>query len=402
MSEKNETQIVLNMSGRTIILVGTAHISKDSVEEVSELIKNEKPDLVCVELDKERYNSMTQNENWEKLDIVKVIREGKGLMLLANLFLASFQRRLGEELGVKPGSEMLSAVETAKSLYIPYDFCDRNIQVTLSRAWAKCGFWSKNKLLATLLASIFTKEKLNESEIENLKKNTEINGMMGELADYLPEIKQTLIDERDMYLAAKIWEGSLRASENKKTIAVVGAGHLSGIQKHLEEFNETHNTEIDLTQIESAPKPGLFAKLSGWILPAIIVACIVVGLVVTNFNTASVMGDVLKWALINGGCAALGSVLALAHPLTILVSFITAPIGTLSPVISVGIFAGIVQAMISRPRVIDAQNITIDIGSIKGVYKNRILKALLVFVTSSIGGMVGNIIAASYLLGSAA
>jgi len=399
MQKKNETRIVLEVSGRTIILVGTAHISKDSVEEVSSLIREENPELVCVELDSERYNSMSQNENWEKLDIVKVIKEGRGLMLLANLFLSSFQRRLGDELGVKPGAEMLCAVETAKSLYIPYILCDRSIQITLSRAWARCGFWSKNKLLAMLFSSIFSKEKLDESEIENLKKNTEINGMMNELAAYLPEIKQTIIDERDMYLAAKIWDGSKSTTGNKKIIAVVGAGHLNGIKKHIEDFNEIHSGHIDLTRLETRPRPGLFSKISNWILPAIIAAFIVIGLIVTDFNYTKALDAIIRWALLNGGFAALGSIIALAHPLTILVSFITAPIATLSPVFSVGIFAGITQAMLNRPRVIDAQNITEDIASLKGLYKNRILKTLLVFLTSSIGGMAGNFIALGNLVG---
>ncbi|MCL2211058.1 MAG: TraB/GumN family protein [Treponema sp.] len=384
----NTTTITLN--GREFKLIGTAHVSRESIEEVRSIICEDKPDMVCVELDQGRYNSITQTDNWEKLDLAKVFKEGKGFLLIANLVLASFQRRLGNELGVKPGEEMKMAVETAKEAGIPNSLCDREVQTTLRRAWAKCGFWSKCKLLASLLASAFSKEKLNEQEIENLKDKNELDGMMGELAEYLPAVKTVLIDERDRYLASKIWTSTPpEDSSPKKITAVVGAGHMKGMVSYLEKLAAGEVT-ADVTELDQIPKPGFLSKAAGLIIPIAIVALIAVGFVGKGADVGFEM--ILRWVLWNGSLAAVGSLAALAHPLAILVSFLGAPLATLNPFIGVGLFSGIVQIYFRKPRVSDVQDLTEDATSLKGIYRNRITKALLVFFLSSFGGMIGNFI----------
>ncbi|MDR0463738.1 MAG: TraB/GumN family protein [Treponema sp.] len=395
------TAITLN--GKTFLLIGTAHVSRDSIEEVKKIITDEKPDIVCVELDQARYNSITQTDSWEKLDLAKVFKEGKGFLLIANLVLASFQRRLGNELGVKPGEEMKVAVETAKEMGIPYSLCDREVHTTLRRAWAGCGLWSKSKLLASLLASAFSNEKLNEQEIENLKNRSELDGMMNELAEYLPPVKAVLIDERDRYLASKIWTSMPLNTEQgapKKIAAVVGAGHMQGMISHLEKI-ASGEKNTDVSELDTIPPPGIFSKAAGFIIPAAIIALIAIGFIGKGADVGIEM--ILRWIIWNGSLAALGSLIALAHPLAILVSLLGAPIATLNPFIGVGIFSGLVQITFRKPRVSDVQNITQDAVNIKGVYKNRITKALLVFFLSSLGGMIGNFIsfpAIAGLLGS--
>jgi pheromone shutdown-related protein TraB len=349
--------------------------------------------MVCIELDSGRFAAMTRQDSWANLDIVKVIREGKGFLLIANLILSGFQHRLGDELGVKPGDDMRAAVNTAEELGIPYSFCDREVQRTLQRAWAKCGFWSKCKLLAGLLSSAFTTEKLSEAEIENLKKQSELDGMMKELADYLPEVKETLIDERDRYLAAKIW---LSAAPEGKTVAIVGAGHLEGLKTHIERIAEG-TEDADVSGIETPPPPGLGGRIAGWIIPAIIVALVAAGFFRAGAGVSIEM--LTRWILWNGSLAAAGALLALAHPFAILVSFLGAPIATLNPFIGVGVFSGVVQALLRRPRVADAENLTESLTSIKGIYKNRITHVLLVFFLSSIGGMIGNFVSIPGLAG---
>ncbi|MDR0383286.1 MAG: TraB/GumN family protein [Spirochaetaceae bacterium] len=387
MGENDSTRIDLRLSGgREIILIGTAHISRESVDEARSVILNEKPGMVCVELDIGRFESMTRKDNWERLDIVKVIREGKGFLLIANLILSSFQYRLGDELGVKPGDEMRSAVEAAEELGVPYSLCDREVQLTLRRAWSKCGFWSKCKLLAGLLSSAFTTEKLSEAEIENLKKQSELDGMMKELADYLPEVKKTLIDERDRYLAAKIWHSSV---PDGKTAAVVGAGHLEGIRERIEKIADGAE-DADVSELETSPTPGPGGRIAAWAIPAIIAALIAAGFFRAGAGVSLEM--LARWALWNGSLAAAGSLLALAHPLAILVSFLGAPIATLSPFIGVGVFSGVTQALLRRPRVVDAESLSESLTSVKGLYSNRITRALLVFFLSSIGGMIGNFV----------
>ena len=386
----NDNITVVTLNNIEFKIIGTAHVSRESIEEVRNIICEEKPDMVCVELDQVRYNSITQNDTWAKLNLAKVFKEGKGFLLIANLVLSSFQRRLGNQVGVKPGEEMKTAIETAKEAGLRYSLCDREVHTTLRRAWAKCGLWSKTKLLASLLASAFTSEKLDEKEIENLKNKNELDGMMGELAEYLPAVKTVLIDERDRYLASKIWTSTPpEDSAPKKIAAVVGAGHMKGMISHLEKLAGGEET-ADVSELDQIPKPGFLSRAAGLIIPAAIVALIAVGFIGKGAGVGFEM--IIRWVLWNGSLAALGSLIALAHPLAILVSLLGAPIATLNPFIGVGLFSGLVQIAMRKPRVADVQNITEDAASLKGIYRNRIIKALLVFFLSSLGGMIGNFI----------
>jgi pheromone shutdown-related protein TraB len=389
----HDTRMTISLNNREIVLIGTAHVSRESINEVEQVIRDEKPGMVCVELDAGRYTSITQQEQWEKLDVVKVFREGKGFLLMANLVLSSFQRRMGKELGVKPGEEMKTAVETAVELGLPYTLCDREISLTLRRAWARCGFLSKCKLLATLLASAFSTEKLNEQEIEDLKNRSELDGMMAELANYLPKVKETLIDERDRYLAAKIWASA--APGAGRVVAVVGAGHMMGIKANMEKIAAGAAGE-DVSELDTIPAGTGISKALGWLFPALIVGLIVAGFFLADPIESLKM--LRRWVLWNGSLAALGAFIALGHPLAILVSFLGAPIATLNPFIGVGLLSGVVEATLRKPRIIDTQTIAEDVGSIKGIYRNRITKALLVFFLSSIGGAIGNFIAVPDLL----
>jgi pheromone shutdown protein TraB len=405
---------------REIILIGTAHVSRESIEEVRRTIRDENPGIVCVELDEGRYHSITQKENWEQLNVSNVFKEGKGFLLIANLVLSGFQRRMGDELGVKPGEEMKTAVETAGEMGIPCYFCDREVQITLRRAWARCGLWNKCKLLASLISGAFSTEKLSEGEVENLKKTGELNGMMAELAQYLPPVKSTLIDERDRYLAARIWQSArggavpramgktgdtattLPASGPLRVAAVVGAGHLEGIKTQLEKLAKgggTGNGEdgADIRELDAIPKRGILSRLAGWIIPLAIAALIAAGFFRSGAEISLTM--LLRWVLLNGSLAALGTIIALGHPLSVLVSFVGAPIATINPFIGVGLFSGLMEASLRKPRVEDAQNISADVSSLRGLYRNRISRALLVFFLSSLGGAVGNFISIPSLAG---
>jgi pheromone shutdown-related protein TraB len=388
---------------REIVLIGTAHVSRESIEEVDRIIREERPNLVCVELDQGRYDSMMGKEKWEHLNVSKIFREGKGFLLIANLVLSGFQRRMGDELGVKPGEEMRTAVQTAEALGIPRYFCDREVQTTLRRAWARCGFWNKCKLLSSLIAGAFSTEKLSETEIENLKQASELDGMMAELAQYLPPVKSTLIDERDRYLAAKIWQSlesqepdSADSESGLRAAVVVGAGHLQGLKAQLEKTAAGEYT-ADTADLEVIPKKSLLSQSASWFVPLIIAALIAAGFFRSGADISLAM--LLRWVLLNGSLAALGTVIALGHPLSALVSFVGAPIATINPFIGVGFFSGIVEATLRKPRVEDAQNITSDVSSIRGLYRNRISRALLVFFLSSIGGMIGNFISIPSLAG---
>ena len=380
-NSQNRTEIKLELNGRKVTLIGTAHVSKESIDQVTESIKNLQPDCVAVELDGKRADSIKNPDKYGQLDIVKVIKRNEGFLLLANLVLASFQRRMGANVGVKPGDEMLGAINTANELNIPTVLADRPIQVTLRRAWAKNSLWGKCKLLAALLSSAFSKEEVSEEEIENLKNGNEMDSMMKELSDFMPVVKEVLIDERNDYLATKIWE-----AEGNNIVAVLGAGHLPGVEEALKKLS-VGEKPCDMEEIDKVPAKTLGGKLLGWTIPAVIVGLIVAGFIYGGAKLGSQM--IVSWVLANAIPAGIGSVIAAAHPLTILVSMVAAPFTSLCPFIGVGFVAGILQAIICKPKVHDMETLQDDVMSLKGWYKNRILRVLLVLLLSSLGSSIG-------------
>ena len=386
----SQTQIQLELNGRKITLVGTAHVSKESVEEVKETIKNLKPDCVAVELDEKRADSIQNADRYSQLDLVKVLKRKEGFLLLANLILSSFQKRMGMNVGVKPGDEMLAAMDAAKESEIRYALVDRPIQITLKRAWAKNSFWGKCKLFATLLSSAFSKEEVDPAEIEKLKERNEMDSMMNELAEYLPVIKEVLIDERDRYLASKIWD-----AEGSNIVAVLGAGHLPGVQAYLEKL-ATNTVTSNTDEISVVPKSGIFIKILGWLIPACIIGLIAAGFIYGGVHAGTQM--LSTWFLYNAIPSAILTAVACGHPLAILVGFIGAPFTSLCPFVGIGFCTAIVQAIVCKPKVSDMENLQEDVTSIRGFYKNRILRTLLVFILSSIGSTIGTFVAGADII----
>ncbi len=388
-TETSETITSLSIAGREIVLLGTAHVSKESVEEVGRVIRERQPGRVCVEIDAARYRTMTEGQNWSSLNISDVLRQRKGFLLLANLVLSSFQRRIGAGLGVSPGDEMKAAVATAEELGIPFSFVDREVNVTLRRAWSRSGFWGKNKMLAALLGSAVTREKLTEEQVEALKNKSALDGMMDELAGFLPSVKEVLIDERDRYLATRIFE-----TTEEKVLAVVGAGHVKGIVGWLQKL-DAGTADHDLSALDAVPPPGRARKLLPWIIPIVIFGLLAAGFARSGWHTALSM--IWIWVLVHGSLSALGALLAFANPLTIILAFIASPITSLNPTIGVGIFTGIAEAYLRKPRVEDFENLHEDVLSFRGFYRNRVTHILVVFFLSSIGSAIGTFIGIPYV-----
>ena len=388
------SQINLNLNGKEIILLGTAHVSQQSCDEVKAAIAAKKPDCVAIELDEQRFASLNDSEAWKNLDIIKVLREKKGFLLLANLVLSSFQKRMGANVGVKPGDEMRAGIDAAKELNIPCEMVDRPIQTTLRRAWAKNGGYGRIKLLSALFASAASKEEVSGEEIENLKNKSEMDGMMAELAEFMPGVKEVLIDERDFYLAAHIWE-AVQKDERKSVIAVLGAGHLPGVQAHLEKI-AANEEGTDTEAISSLPAKKIGAKIIGWAIPVVIVGLIAAGFVFGGMKKgADLLG---AWVIWNAALAGIGALIAGGHPLTVLMAAVGAPFTSLCPLVGVGMFAGIVQAFVCKPKVADMESVMDDVSSVKGFYKNRLLRVLLVFFLSSIGSSVGTFVGGSSIV----
>lgn len=376
--------------GSEVFLIGTAHVSQNSVEEVARIIDEENPDRICVELDASRLSSKTKKKSWEDTDIRKVFKEGKGFLLLANTALASFQRKLGAQTGTAPGEELLGAVKLAEERNIPISLCDRDIQTTFRRAWAKSSLWNKCKLLSTLISASFSNEEISKEELEELKNQETLEGMLNEVAKELPSIKEVLIDERDMYLATKIYN-----APGKKKVAVIGAGHTKGI---LSTFGKLESNEYvkSTEELEIIPRNKGFGKAAGYIIPSLIVILLIIGIVMNGWDQG--LRTFLYWIIVNAGGTLIATAIAAAHPLNILCCAITAPFFALNPVLGVGMLGGILEATLRKPKVKDFELLNDDAMKLSGWYKNRILHCLLVFFLSSVGSMIGTFVAFPLLL----
>ncbi|MDY6909381.1 MAG: TraB/GumN family protein [Thermodesulfobacteriota bacterium] len=377
MSEKDIHR--LQFEDKEILLVGTAHVSLESAELVEEIIREERPDTVSVELCRARYQALTDEGRWRNTDLVDVIRQKKAFLLLSNLILAYFQRKIGNRLGIRPGEEIRRAVAAAREAGAQVHLADRDIRITLARTWRRMGFLAKLRLLGQLISSSGELESIDREDVERLKRMDVLETVLTEVGRSFPEIKETLIDERDLYLAHRI-----RTAPGRKIVAVVGAGHVPGIL-------EAWERPVDIEALETIPPKGRGMRVVKWGLPLLILALIALGFVKAGTATGTHM--IRWWVLANGVLAGLGAALALAHPLSILSAVAAAPLTSLNPMIAAGWVSGLVEALLKKPKVRDFESLPEDIGSLKGFWRNRITRVLLVVVFTNIGSSVGTFVA---------
>lgn len=370
----------LSMGNQELVLVGTAHISKESARLVRQVIEEERPDCVCIELDDKRYESLSKRKSWVNLNLKEIIYRKQLSTLLANLVLASYQKKLGDQLGIQPGTELLEAARAAEALDIPVALCDRDVRVTMRRAWKSTSIWKKGYLLASLLASLFDDTEITEEKLGEMRKSDVISELMAELGESLPELKRVLIDERDTFLAEKI-----KGAAGARIVAVVGAGHVAGIKLALNEDRAEQMAEIN-----AIPPVSKIWKVLGWSIPAIIIASIVaIGL----RKGGAVAGDnIIYWILANGIPSSIGAMLALAHPFTIIGAFIAAPLTSLTPVIGAGYVTAFLQVVFQPPMVSEFESALGDMSSFTGWWRNKLLRVFLAFMLPGFGSMIGTYI----------
>ena len=378
---KNETNNIhsLIFEEKEIILVGTAHVSKESVQLVSDIIETEKPDTVCVELCDARYQSIRQKDKWLDTDIIKVIKEKKSFLLLSNLLLASFQKRIADKFDIVPGAEMIKAIDAGEAVGADIHLADRNIRITLAKTWRAMGLWGKIKLLFQLLLSMGEIGDISEEDIEKMKQEDVLESLLADVGKSLPVLKDILIDERDQFLTHKI-----RTAPGKKIVAVVGAGHVPGIKKYWE-------AKIDVERLNQIPPKGKLSGILKWIIPLGILVLFVLGFYYGGTHAGTNM--ITWWVMANGILAGLGAIIALAHPFTILSSILAAPLTSLNPMIAAGWVSGLVEAFLRKPKVRDFENLPNDILSIRGFWKNKITRILLVVVFTNLGSSIGTFVA---------
>ena len=378
MPESAPSPVEIVLPGKRVYLVGTAHVSRESAEAVRRTIAERRPDAVCVELDPGRLEALRQPDRWRSLDLRAVIRKRQLPTLVANLVLASYQRRLGLGTKTLPGAELLTAVDEAEKAGVRVELVDREIRVTLKRVWRLTTLWKKAKLLAALVGSLFEKEEMDEEKLAKLQERETLSAMLAEMGEELPELKRVLIDERDLVLAERI-----RAAEGECVVAVVGAGHVPGIRERL--AGEAAPVDDALV----VPPPSLWGKAVGWAIPLGIVLAVAL---TARLDPQAAEEGAAVWILATGSLCALGGLVSLAHPLAILSGFLAAPITTLSPLLGAGYVTGLVQLFVAPPAVSDLEALPDEIGQPGRWWKNRALKVFLVFLLTSLGAAAGNLI----------
>lgn len=380
----------LQQAGREVILIGTAHISQASADLVKEIIEREQPDTVCVELCQTRYKTLLNPEAWKDTDIVQVIKQKRTFVLFLNFILSSIQRRLAKDMNVTPGLEMQTAMDVAKVEKAEVVTIDREVRTTLQRVWRLMGFWTKMKLFNQMIVSMFEDEdEITEAQIESMKEKGALEMVLQEMGDQLPGVKERLIDERDLYMVQKI-----REAPGQKLVAIVGAGHVPGMMANWD------NPNIDLADLDSLPPASSWTTLLKWLIPLLAMALIVAGFMKGDPSTAASRGwdGIMGWILVNGGLAALGTLIAMGHPLTIIAAFIAAPITSLNPLVGVGYVTGLVEAVLRKPKVSHFESLPEDILTAKGWWKNQVTRILLVFFLSSIGSSIGTFVGYGWLI----
>lgn len=393
-AETSEPIIEFQSAGNHITVLGTAHVSKASAETVKNMIESGKFQTVALELCPSRHNAIVNPDALAKMDLFQVLKEGKAPMVMASLALGAYQQRMAEQFGIEPGAEMRAAIQCSQKEKLEVELIDREIGITLKRIYRNIPWWRRLNLFSGLMLSIVSREKVSEEEIESLKEGDILESTFSQFAEEAQDLFSPLIDERDKYMAAQILD-FLDDSKQENVLAVVGAGHLNGIKRYLAEYSQQKQTQPDFTanvikQLDEIPVGSVWPKVLPWVIVCIILAGFIIG-----FTRSSDLGMtlVVDWVVINGGLAALGALIALAHPFTIIVAFLAAPLTSLNPMVGAGMVTAGVEIFMRKPSVGDFGRLRSDTTSLKGWWRNRVTRVLLVFLFSTLGSVVGTYVA---------
>ena len=391
--EASQPTVEVRHAGGLITLLGTAHVSRASADKVRELLASGKFDSVAVELCPSRYNAVIDPDALARMDLFKVFREGKAMMVTASLALGAYQQRLAEQFGIRPGEEMRVAIELANEAGLPVRLIDREIGVTLKRVYRNVPWWRRFALLSGLLASVISQEEVSEEEIERLKEGDILETTFGQFADQARELYDPLIAERDRYMAAGL-EAALSDKQGHRILAVVGAGHLKGIEAELERGVKDPRAVSE--SLDRVPTGAHWPRYIPWVIVALILIGFGIG-----FSRSPDLGWrlVLDWVLINGGLSALGALVAAAHPLTVVTAFLAAPLTSLNPTIGAGMVTTATEIYLRKPQVGDFARLREDTAHFAGWRKNRVARTLLVFLLSTLGSAIGTYVAGFRIFG---
>ena len=385
---------------QTFTVLGTAHVSRASAETVSALIATGEYDAVAIELDRGRFDNLTDNDAWAKMDLMQVIKSGKAGLLAVNLALSSYQQRIAEQFGIEPGAEMRAAIAGAETQKVPLLLIDREIGITLNRVIRNVGFWKRMGIVSGLIASVFSNEKITEEDIEELKSGDILESTFAEFAEQSSEIYEPLVAERDEYLALELLRRTRAQAPNAKNILVViGAGHLAGMMGHLHESHDAApgTTARRLHELKQVPPPAKITKYIPWIIAGIIVLGFLIGFLRGGADFG--LGLVWTWVLYNVVLTAIGGIIALAHPAAIAAAALSSPFSSLNPLISAGVVGAGTELVFRKPTVADFEALRTDVTTVKGWWKNKVARVLLVFILTTLGSASATYIAGFSIFG---
>lgn len=375
---------------RRFVILGTAHVSRASAEEVRAEIESGRYDAVAIELCDARHAALTRGDEVAQMDLFQVLRQGKAGMVAANLALGAYQQRLADQFGIEPGAEMRAAIAGSDKAGLPLALIDRNIGITLKRVYRRIPWWQRVSTMAALAASLVSSDKISEEDIEKLKEGDMLESTFNEFAQQSEAMHEALIDERDRYMAAQLLEQGQRGT----TLVVIGAGHLKGMAGYLEAGMDRPRDNIET--LDNVPPGARWVKWIPWVVVVTVVAGFALG-----FSRSTGLGQqmVVEWVVINGALSALGALLALGHPLTVVTAFVAAPITSLNPTIGAGMVTAAAELWLRKPRVGDFSTLKQDVTRIGGWWKNRVSRTLLVFLFSTIGSAIGTYVAGFRIFG---
>ncbi|HET7266535.1 MAG TPA: TraB/GumN family protein [Oleiagrimonas sp.] len=381
--------------GVEFVLLGTAHVSPTSVAAVEAMLDAEQFDAVAIELCENRAQSMRDPEAFKRMDLFQVIRQGKTGMVAASLALSSFQKRLAEQYGIEPGAEMKAGMRGAEDAGVPLWLVDREVGTTLKRAWRGLGWRERMGVLYGLLGSVFEREDIAEEDIEKLKQGDMLEGAFNEFAQNSASLYRSLITERDSFMAAKLRECASDEPDVKRVLVVIGAGHLKGT---CEQLREQHDDPAQLSsELATVPPKARWPK---WLAIGLVLAIFVAIGFAFHRNTQLGTQALLDWILYTGGLAALGALLAGGHPLSIIASFIAAPLKPFRPGIPAGAVGALAEVWVRRPEVGDFETLRDDVSHWRGWWKNRVARVFVLFMLVNIGTIIGEYAAGIHIVGS--
>lgn len=367
-------------------LLGTAHVSRTSAEAVRRLLDSGRYDAVAVELCGSRHAALTDRTAWQKMNIFSIIRQGKAGMMMASLALAAYQRRIAEQFDVEPGAEMKVAIEAANTTGLPLQLVDREIGITLRRASRRLSLWKRWMLINGLILSLFSRDQLEEADIERLKQGDLLEETFTEFAAASPALYDALIDERDRFMAARLRQENA-GHTGRRVLAVLGAGHLEGTARAL---TTQADPAAEVESLNRMPPPSKFLRIIPWLILVAVVTGFTIG-----FSRSPELGWslVLTWVVVNGSLSALGALIARAHPVTVLSALVAAPLTSLNPTIGAGMVTGAVEAWLRKPTMVDFETLRDDVVRLSGWWNNRVARVFLVFFLSNLGSAAGTWIA---------